>query len=192
MRPDSTSPLCIRRLTGKSLDSRYSSKSGHTTTDSCSLSMYKRKPKRPTGLVGPVNEVRQRVLSARQHRIRSVQNQLGDAQNHIAVVQPIVVVVLNLDIIDRLSSPQELINENRLLSTMQKRQELALAKYESTNAELPQLLHSHAEEIRMWQARVRLLQSQNKDLVLKLKHKDSVLLSMADQNKHLHQLNSDK
>lgn len=48
--------------------------------------MYaKRKAKRPTGSVGPVSEVRQRVLSARQHRIRSIQNQLGDAQNHIAV-----------------------------------------------------------------------------------------------------------
>lgn len=87
---------------------------------------------------------------------------------------------------------QELINENRLLSTMQKRQELALAKYENTNAELPQLLHAHAEEIRVWQARVRLLQSQNKELVLKLKHKDHMMLVMADQNKHLQQLNSDK
>lgn len=89
-------------------------------------------------------------------------------------------------------SPQDLLNENRLLRTLHKRQDLALSKYDSTNAELPQLLHSHAEEIRMWQARVRNLQSQNKDLVLKIKQKDSVLLGMTDQNRHLHQLNSDK
>lgn len=87
---------------------------------------------------------------------------------------------------------QELLNENRLLRTLHKRQDLALSKYESTNAELPQLLHSHAEEIRMWQARVRNLQAQNKDLLLKIKQKDSVLLGMTDQNRHLHQLNSDK
>lgn len=157
----------------KSLESLYSINSGGTGSSKpqpSSLNMYKRKPARPTANAGPVSEVRQRVLSARMHRIRNIQNQLGDAQIHIA----------------------ELLNENRLLRTLHKRQDLALTKYESTNAELPQLLHSHAEEIRMWQARVRNLQAQNKELASRLKQKDSVLLGISDQNKHLHQLNSDK
>lgn len=83
-------------------------------------------------------------------------------------------------------------NENRLLRTLHKRQDSALSKYESSNAELPQLLHSHSEEIRTWQARCRNLQNQNKDLNLKLKQKDSMLLVLNDQNKHLMQLSMDK
>lgn len=87
---------------------------------------------------------------------------------------------------------QELKNENRVLRTLHKRQDSALAKYESTNAELPQLLHSHAEELRMWQAKCRNLQVANKDLEQKLKQKESHILSLTDQNKHFAQLNKDK
>lgn len=82
--------------------------------------------------------------------------------------------------------------ENRLLKSLHKRQDSALLKYESTNAELPQLLHSHAEELRMWQTRCRNLQRQNKELQAKLKQKDTLLLSISDQNKQLLQLNRDK
>lgn len=85
-----------------------------------------------------------------------------------------------------------MLNENRLLRTLHKRQDSALAKYENTNAELPQLLHSHSEEVRVWQARCRNLQSQNKDLAVKLKQKDAALLLLSDQNKHLIQLSTDR
>lgn len=50
--------------------------------------MYKRKPNRQSSNTGPPvvhSEVRQRVLSARLHRMRGLQNQLGDAQQHVAV-----------------------------------------------------------------------------------------------------------
>jgi hypothetical protein len=67
-----------------------------------------------------------------------------------------------------------------------------LTKYEHSNAELPQLLHSHAEELRMWQTRCRNLQRQNKELQVKMKQKDSILLTISDQNKQLLQLNKDK
>lgn len=82
--------------------------------------------------------------------------------------------------------------ENRLLKSLHKRQDSALSKYESSSAELPQLLHSHAEEVRVWQTRSRNLQRQNKELQSKIKQKDIIILTVTDQNKHLLQLNKDK
>lgn len=87
---------------------------------------------------------------------------------------------------------QNLTNENRLLRTLQKRQDLALSKYESSNAELPQLLQSHAEEVRIWQAKYRGLHAQNRELAHRLKQKDMMLIQLSDQNKHLTQLNENR
>lgn len=44
----------------------------------------------------------------------------------------------------------------------------------------------------MWQTRCRNLQRQNKELAAKLKQKDTVILTMSDQNKQLLSLNKDK
>jgi hypothetical protein len=52
-------------------------------------------------------------------------------------------------------SLQELCTENRLLKTLQKRQDRALSKYESTKAAFPQLIHSHNEEVRVLRAKVK-------------------------------------
>lgn len=82
--------------------------------------------------------------------------------------------------------------ENRLLKSLHKRQDSALSKYESSSAELPQLLNSHAEELRMWQTRCRNLQRQNKEMATKIKQKDTIILTLTDQNKHLLLLNKDK
>ncbi|XP_016985207.1 lebercilin [Drosophila rhopaloa] len=116
------------------------------------------------------SEIHQRVMSARNLRAKTFQNQLADAQAEIA----------------------NLAHENRMLRTLHKRQNSALNKYESNTAELPQLLHSHAEELRVWQTKYRNLQSINKDLELKLKQKEAIILSLSDQNKHYSQLNKDK
>ncbi|XP_073836131.1 uncharacterized protein isoform X1 [Musca autumnalis] len=125
---------------------------------------------RQPALIPATNEVRQRVLSARRLRMKTYQNQLANAQQTIA----------------------ELAHENRILRTLHKRQDSALSKYESTNAELPQLLHSHAEELRMWQTKYRNLQAVNKDLEQRLKQKEALILSLSDQNKYYVQLNKDK
>lgn len=83
----------------KSVESLYSNGgsggSGRSSSKppTISLNMYKRKPARtmmPNGSGAPVSEVRQRVLSARMHRIRNIQNQLGDAQMHIGVGHSLV------------------------------------------------------------------------------------------------------
>ncbi|KAH8379675.1 hypothetical protein KR009_006483, partial [Drosophila setifemur] len=116
------------------------------------------------------SEIHQRVMSARNLRAKTFQNQLADAQAEIA----------------------NLAHENRMLRTLHKRQSSALNKYESNNAELPQLLHSHAEELRVWQTKHRNMQSMNKDLEQKLKQKEAIILSLSDQNKHYSQLNKDK
>ncbi|XP_070497626.1 lebercilin-like protein [Chironomus tepperi] len=121
-------------------------------------------------LVPAVSEIKQRVLSARMLRMKQLQNQIGEAHHRIA----------------------ELSSENRLLKSLHKRQDSALSKYENSNAELPQLLHSHAEELRMWQTRCRNLQRQNKELQAKMKQKETILLTISDQNKQLLQLNKDK
>ena len=52
-------------------------------------------------------------------------------------------------------SLQELFTENRLLKTLQKRQDLALSKYEGTKAALPQLIRSHNEEVRFLRANLK-------------------------------------
>lgn len=66
----------------KSLDSLYSTGSSKQS----GLTMYKRKPARPPGIIAPASEVRQRVMSARLHKLRNLQNQLGDSQQHITVM----------------------------------------------------------------------------------------------------------
>ncbi|KAJ6642146.1 Lebercilin-like protein [Pseudolycoriella hygida] len=155
----------------KSLES-FQSSASCCPREYSSLQMYKKQARTldPTSIRKTVSEVRQRVASARVNRLRSLQNQLNDAHSHIG----------------------ELINENRLLRTIHKRQDSALQRYEGTGAELPQLLNSHAEEVRMWQIRCRNLQSQNRELGNKLKQKDTMLLSLTDHNRHLSQLNIDK
>lgn len=152
--------------------------------------MYRRKPvARQSGFIPAVGEVRQRVISARLHRVKSLQNQLGDAQNHIAVRNQ---SSRRISISILFSIFQELLNENRLLKALHKRQDSALARYESSNAELPQLLRSHTEEIRAWEFKYRKIHEQNKELNARLKKKDTDLLVLRDQNRYLTQLSTNK
>lgn len=83
-------------------------------------------------------------------------------------------------------------NENRLLKTLHKRQDAALAKYEGTNAALPQLLRSHAEELRVWHTKYRALTLRNRELNAQLKQKEEIIMKLSERNKHLTQLNDDK
>lgn len=79
-----------------------------------------------------------------------------------------------------------------MLKTLQKRQDSALSKYQGANAELPQLLRSHAEELRISNAKHRALSVKNRELTAQAKQKDEIILKMSEQNKHLTQLNGDK
>ncbi|XP_041976694.1 lebercilin [Aricia agestis] len=114
--------------------------------------------------------VSQRVLSAKTHRVKALQNQLADAHYHL----------------------QELSNENRVLRAMQKKQEMALQRYENSNAELPQILNSHNEEIRVQQTRYKQLKAQYKEVAQKLKERDLQLQQLRDEHQHLQELSKDK
>lgn len=87
---------------------------------------------------------------------------------------------------------QELTNENRLLKTLHKRQDNALAKYEGTSGELPQLINSHTEELRVWQTKYRTLNLQNRELNKKIQQKDRLLNEVTDRLKHLTILTAEK
>ncbi|XP_055534255.1 lebercilin-like protein isoform X2 [Wyeomyia smithii] len=155
------------RISMRSMESLYSNKSSNFSA------LHRRKvtaARQPAIIIASSNDVRHRVMSARVLRFKQLQNQLEVAHHQIA----------------------ELTKDNRLLRALQKRQDSALSKYENSNAELPKLLHSHAEEIRTYQTKYRNLQNQNKELLNKLKHKDAHILTITDQNKHLVQLNKDK
>ncbi|XP_028037244.1 lebercilin-like protein [Bombyx mandarina] len=114
--------------------------------------------------------VTQRVLSAKTHRVKQLQNQLADAHYHL----------------------QELSNENRVLRAMQKKQEIALQRYENSNAELPQVLNSHNEEIRIQQSKYKQLKQQYRDLTQRMKEKDMQLQQLRDEHQHLVDLSKDR
>ncbi|KAL7732296.1 hypothetical protein ACLKA6_018522 [Drosophila palustris] len=163
-------------LPAKSCESLFSGSSRESASQ-----IYQRKPaargmknggmRQPSLVPSNTNsDIHQRVMSARNLRAKTFQNQLADAQAEIA----------------------NLAHENRMLRTMHKRQSTALNKYESTGAELPQLLHSHAEELRVWQTKHRNVQAANKELEAKLKAKEAQILTLSDQNRHFSQLIRDK
>ncbi|XP_024868905.1 lebercilin-like protein [Temnothorax curvispinosus] len=112
----------------------------------------------------------QRVMSAKMLRFKQLQNQLADAHYHL----------------------NELANENRLLKALQKRQDSALRRYEGANAELPRLINSHHEELRVLQTKYKKLKELHKDTCNLLKEKENELYSANSQNKHLLQLSKDR
>lgn len=169
----------------KSMDSLYtSSSSKFSALNRRKVNQRGRNP----SLVPAVSEIKQRVISARLLRMKQLQNQVGEAHHRIAVS----VNEFIKSLAHHSQCFQELTAENRLLKSLHKRQDSALSKYESSSAELPKLLHSHSEEVRVWQTRCRNLQRHNKDLLAKIKQKDTIIMTVTDQNKHLLQLNKDK
>ncbi|KAL3282590.1 hypothetical protein HHI36_005766 [Cryptolaemus montrouzieri] len=114
--------------------------------------------------------VRQRVLSAKLLKLRSLQSQINDANFHL----------------------NELQRENVTLKTLNQRQEKALAKYEGTNADLPRLLKSHSEEIRVITEKNKCLRKAVRDLTDLVKTRDEELLLVRKQLEHLEKLNRNK
>ncbi|PZC78266.1 hypothetical protein B5X24_HaOG202338 [Helicoverpa armigera] len=114
--------------------------------------------------------VTQRVLSAKTHRVKQLQNQLSDAHYHL----------------------QELSNENKVLRAIQKKQEIALQRYENSNAELPTVLNSHNEEMRIQQSKYKQLKQQFKEVTAKLKERDMQLQQLKDEHQHLLELSKDR
>ncbi|CAH3989363.1 unnamed protein product [Pieris brassicae] len=112
----------------------------------------------------------QRVLSAKMHRLKALQNQLADAHFHL----------------------QELSNENKILRSLQKKQEVALQRYDSSSAELPQVLSAHSEEMRVQHAKYQQARRRLRELEGQLRDRDLRLQTLQDQHNHLLNLTRDK
>lgn len=69
-------------------------------------------------------------------------------------------------------------NENRLLRALQKRQDSALRRYEGTTAELPKIINSHHEELRILQIKHKKLKALHKNTSDLLKEKENELYSL--------------
>ncbi|CAK9817047.1 Lebercilin-like protein [Anthophora plagiata] len=116
------------------------------------------------------NSMEQKVLSAKIIRIKELQNQLADAHYQL----------------------NEIASENKLLKSLQKRQDSALKRYEGTNAELPRIINSHHEELRVLQIKYKKLKAIQKETCDLLKEKENELQQLQSQNKHLLQLSKDR
>ncbi|CAL7943273.1 unnamed protein product [Xylocopa violacea] len=103
-------------------------------------------------------------------RIKELQNQLADAHYRL----------------------NELASENKLLKSLQKRQDSALKRYEGTNAELPRIINSHHEELRVLQIKYKKLKTLQKETCNTLKEKENEFQQLQSQNKHLLQLSKDR
>lgn len=98
--------------------------------------LSKRKRMVPAGAGGTMGGapgdrfVTQRVLSAKTHRVKQLQNQLADAHYHLQVRKLFFANVLKVGKYCSRSNlcSQELSNENRVLRAMQKKQEIALQR----------------------------------------------------------------
>lgn len=112
----------------------------------------------------------QRVMSAKLLRLKQLQNQLSEAHLHL----------------------NELCTENRLLRSLQKRQDLALDRYEGTQAQLPQLVRSHQEEVRVLRTKYKTLKHQLRSVTNTLKERDIELQNLKEQHAHLLRLSKDR
>ncbi|XP_034948933.1 lebercilin [Chelonus insularis] len=112
----------------------------------------------------------QRIISAKTLRVKELQNQLTDAHYHL----------------------NELANENKLLRALQKRQDSALKRYEGTNAELPRIINSHHEELKVINMKYKQLKAQHRYTCDLLKEKENEIHSLQSQNKHLLRLSKDQ
>ncbi|XP_050431153.1 lebercilin-like [Adelges cooleyi] len=87
---------------------------------------------------------------------------------------------------------QGLITENRLLKTMEKRQEHALSLYEGAQAKLPQMIKSFSEDIRMLKSQLKQMKSAYKELENRYRSQSTELLIVQKQHKHLLDLSKNK
>ncbi|XP_050422993.1 lebercilin-like [Adelges cooleyi] len=87
---------------------------------------------------------------------------------------------------------QDLITENRLLKTMEKRQEHALSLYEGAQAKLPQMIKSFSEDVRTLKSQLKQMKSAYKELENRYRSQSTELLIVQKQHKHLLDLSKNK
>ncbi|XP_008183073.1 DNA repair protein RAD50-like isoform X1 [Acyrthosiphon pisum] len=87
---------------------------------------------------------------------------------------------------------RELIVENRLLKTFEKRHENALSMYEGKQAKLPQVIKSYEDEIRTLKSQMRHIKIAFKEMENRYKTQNIELISLEKQYKHILGLSQNK
>lgn len=82
--------------------------------------------------------------------------------------------------------------ENQDLKMMERRQGDALFKYEETHAQLPQVIKSYSEDIRLLQTRVRQMKKSYRDLENSYRTQTAELQAVQRQYKHMLDLTKNK
>lgn len=106
---------------------------------------------------------RDRFLSAKQHVVKDLQSRLSTASQLC----------------------DELKKENKLLKTLQARQERELEKYQNQEGELPQILQHHSEEVRTLKEQLKRSQASLAVHQTQLKDTQQRLLQMSEKNQKL-------
>ncbi|XP_060837852.1 CAP-Gly domain-containing linker protein 1-like isoform X2 [Rhopalosiphum padi] len=99
---------------------------------------------------------------------------------------------LENELIEAHMKTRELIVENRLLKTLEKRQENALSMYEGKQAKLPQAIKSYEEEIRTLKSQIRQIKISFKEMENRYKSQNIELIALHKQYKHLLSLSQNK
>ncbi|XP_076373010.1 uncharacterized protein LOC143257868 [Tachypleus tridentatus] len=114
--------------------------------------------------------VTQRLLSARRLKINELRNELENTQRQVREVE----------------------QENRFLKRLQLKQERELARLQSTKGELPEMLQSHSEEVRVLKKLLNKAKEKIKDQENKIKVKDDQLNKFKDDTNKLRKLASNR
>uniref|UniRef100_A0A146KR55 Lebercilin n=1 Tax=Lygus hesperus TaxID=30085 RepID=A0A146KR55_LYGHE len=117
-----------------------------------------------------VSPFTQKIMSAKLLRFKQMQNQISEMSLKI----------------------NELLAENKILKTLQRRQDNALRKYEGSKEQLPQMIKSHNEEVRVINMKFKQLKIAHRELENKLKQRDSELMNLREQHSHLLELSRNK
>nr|CAB3263399.1 lebercilin [Phallusia mammillata] len=116
------------------------------------------------------DSVQSRMLSARRNRINILNNQLCETQVRL----------------------EEVMKENRLLKTLQHRQDRALRRFEGEENDLPRMISQHSEEQRILKARLRKSQDKERQLEKKLRETNEEMQKMENVLRRLKKMVYDK
>ncbi|KFP69836.1 Lebercilin, partial [Acanthisitta chloris] len=159
-----TSNSLVHYQATKKLDSKYAPSKRGTRWGVRSQSLTRDSPAKDIDLVT------KRVLSARLLKINELRNELTELH-------------IKLD---------ELQKENRVLKSLQHRQEKALNKFEDTENEISQLLSRHNNEIRILRERLRKSQERERAAERRLKDSEDELYRTKTVLQKLKKLSADK
>jgi hypothetical protein len=131
---------------------------------------YARRISRASEFPAKLDAVTQRVLSGKDHQIKQLQSDMRAAQNKIC----------------------ELLSENKLLQSLNKRNDVILNRFQNVEAELPTLLSHHNSEIKSLRERFQKLSIEHREQVREIRNKDAALQATKEQLVTLNKLVEDK